>query len=258
MKPTPVTRLFAKVDCDTSNETAHRSAPNPLLSRSHEYATSVPQRSVPLFVRDGASRETRSDAPRRPVFARALERPQPPAYPTPFQSRQADLSAELEQAYERGREDGRQLERLESERRAAADLAVQRDRAILERVEFQLNEYAKFGSAISTALDDLHQQISTSVARLLSPIVEERVANTAVAALAMTLRHLVSDRSAGLIRIRGPERLIAKLRDNLEPYAVNFEYTVEDRLDVTVEADDTIIETQLARWSQILRSDQEP
>ena len=252
MKPTPVTRLFARADIDPPRDAGRPPYVNPLLGKGKDQAATAPKRPLPLFARDLAPKEARASPALRPVFARAQDGDPARNSEPPAAHRPTDHLARIEQAYERGIEEGRRLERLENERRNTEDLVASRERAILERVEFQLNEYANFGSSISAALEALEQRVTASVARILEPIVEERLAEEALSELVTALRHMTSNRSSGLLRIRGPERLISKLRTAIEQYAVDVEYILEDRLDVTVEADDTMIETQLGQLSELL------
>jgi hypothetical protein len=211
-------------------------------------------RPLPVFVRDPQSGAFASERPavHRPAFARVEERPAQTRPATPQQNRTID--ALVDDAFERGREAGRREEREAQEGREAADRIARREQTIIERVEFQLHEYARLAGAVADALAETEGRIATTVARLLTPVFEEHFVQDAVAKLASAMKLLASNRSPDLIRVRGPERLLSRLADALEPFAVGVEYILEDRIDVQVQADETILETQISRWADALRS----
>lgn len=252
MRRVPVTKLFPPSGRHEQPQSFRREPSIPLTPRAVDPDRSAP-RPLPVFVRDAQSSgaANQQTPAQRPVFARADERTAQPR-PTVSQS-SIGIDALIADAFERGRQAGRREEQDAQEEREAGEKTARREQAIMERVEFQLHEYAKLSETISDALEQTEARIATVVARLLTPVFEERAVHEAVAELASAVRLITASRSPELIRIRGPERLLSRLADALEPFAVGVEYTLDDRIDVQIQADDTILETQLARWAESLR-----
>lgn len=251
MKPVPVTRLARRLDNDTTKDSV-RNPMIPSVAHLQPGGSTPPQsRPAPIFMRDARSPDRRSDIPQRPVFARPPDRTQnQPQAPSP----QSNFLVQLDQAYERGVSEGRLAERQEHERKATADALAWREQAVLERVEFQLNEYAKLEASITSALEELELRVSSAVARILTSYLETHMVDDAIAELAASLRRVVSNRSSQFIRIRGPEALLARLAKSTETFALAFEFVPEDCIEVTVEADETMIATQLEHWGELLRT----
>lgn len=253
MRRVPVTKLFPLSERHEQSQSFRREPPIPLTPRASDPERPTP-RPLPVFVRESHSAGFAGERPavHRPVFARPEERPAQARPAAPQQSRTID--AIIDDAFERGREAGRREEQEAQQEREAADRIARREQTIIERVEFQLHEYAKLAGAIAEALAETEGRIAATIARLLTPVFEERFVQEAIAELASAMKLLASNRSPELIRIRGPERLLGRLADALEPFAVGVEYILEDRIDVQVQADETILETQLSRWADSLHS----
>ena len=60
--------------------------------------------------------------------------------------------------------------------------------------------------------------------------------------------------SPGLIKIRGPERLLAALRDRVSSLAVDVEFVAEDGVEATIEAQHTMISSELQPWADLIAS----
>lgn len=210
-------------------------------------------RPRPLFVR---SRPSAADLPRqeseeRNAFAK-LAQPARAEPPRPAAPAHRDLDAALAQQFERGFQAGRAAGLEESRTRGEEEFARRQEQALMERVEFQMNEYAKFGNKINDGFVEIEERISAAVARLLAPFIEAQLTERVLDELRLAIYQIASSRTTSLIRIRGPERLLSRLREQLQELAVEIEYILEDRVDVSVEADDTIIESQLASWRAVL------
>jgi hypothetical protein len=183
------------------------------------------------------------------VFGR--NRPPPPPEP--------DMEARLTEAYHRGVQEGLDAARAEAATARALERAETQKRAVVERLDFQMNEYAKLAEVVAAGLAELERRIADSVAQILQPILLQAVSKQVIAELAENIGRLVSAGRPGLMRVRGPERLLAALRARLAGFAVEVEY-VEDStaIEVTVEAQHTTISTELAPWAQLIAAQARP
>lgn len=181
-------------------------------------------------------------APRESV----LPREEPPA--------EIDIEARLAEAYERGLAEGAAAARAEDAEQTAREQAALRRQVESERDEFQAAEYARLSDVIATGLAEMEDRISGSVARILAPLLTSEMTKRIVDDLRDDIERLCSGGAPGIIRIRGPERLLDALRERVAQLPVEFEFIAEESVEATVEAQHTIIRTQLRPWADLIAS----
>jgi hypothetical protein len=160
----------------------------------------------------------------------------------------ADMDARVAEAFERGRLEGLTAARGECEAALAVERAQWDVRATAERLDWQANEYAGFAEKIERAMAAIEDELAKSVSRILKPfLVEERIKQV-TQALSENLSKILSNDAPAALRITGPEALLGVLRDRLAGHSVAVEYVPGDGVDVTVEAHQTIIQSQLQAW----------
>ena len=159
-----------------------------------------------------------------------------------------DIEAKLSEAYHRGVQEGLDAARNEAATQRAMERAELQKRAMVERIDFQMNEYAKLGEAIAQGFADIEQRIAEAVARILQPFLANTVAQQAVADLAKKIAKLTTTGHPPLLKIRGPEPLLGLLKDRLAPFAVEIEFIPAGGIEVFVEAQYTSIKTEIAPW----------
>ena len=57
-----------------------------------------------------------------------------------------------------------------------------------------------------------------------------------------------------MVKIRGPERLLRALRDRASFLPVDVEFVVEDSVEATIEAQHTMIRSELQPWADVIAS----
>ena len=210
----------------------------------------------PLFERAGKAgggEAKGDDAPRRSPWA---PKPVPPAAQ---RSSSADepaspeaMAAKLAEAHARGREEGLAAGRVEASDRHAAELAALREQAETQRQEFHISEYMEFEGAIRSGLRQIEENVGAAVTRILAPFLSEAVVKRAVDELSEAIARLSAGHSSGLIRIRGPERTLALLRERIGDLAIEVEYVEDDGVEAIVEANATQIVAELRPWAELL------
>jgi flagellar biosynthesis/type III secretory pathway protein FliH len=203
----------------------------------------VPSRATEAPERSPATRAEAEAARRESPFFRARE-----SAPGP------DLETRLAEAYHRGVQEGLDTAREEGATTRALERAELQKRAVVERLDFQMNEYAKLAEAIATAFSEVERRVADSVARILQPFVTEGISSQIVEELARAISRLRQGERPGLMRIRGPERLLAALKPRIGSLAVDVEYSVEEGIEVLVEASDTTIASGLQPWADLIGS----
>lgn len=173
--------------------------------------------------------------------------------PRVFPARE-DVEAKIAEAFERGRQEGLATAAAE----AAAALArsqIDREETVnAERLAFRANEYGRLADKIEAGLIELEERIATSVARILKPYLKQEHSKRVTQALSDHLTRILSGDSPAVLKIRGPEHVLGVLRERLSARPVVVEYSVEDGVDVTVEAQHTVITSQLRAWIDHIES----
>jgi hypothetical protein len=206
-----------------------------------EAATAARERAL----EDGQDRDA-SD--RRSSSREAAPSPLREAPPDP------DIEARIAEAFDRGFRDGLAAARAEDAETLAQERARQKEQALVERLDFQLNEYAQFADVIATGLAEIEQRIASSVARILAPFLTNELSKQVIDELCDNLARLRAGGSSGLIKIRGPERLLGALRDRASFLPVDVEFVAEDGVEATIEAQHTTIRSELQPWADLIAS----
>jgi hypothetical protein len=165
-----------------------------------------------------------------------------------------DMSVKLADAYARGREQGLAEGRVEDSDRHAAELVATREQAETQQQEFRLNEYAKLEGAIRSEFRRIEDDIGGAVTRILAPFLSQQVVKRAADALAKAMARVCATNSPGLVKIRGPERVLALLRQRIADLPVEVEYVEDDGVETVIEANSTQIVAELRPWAELLTS----
>ncbi|MGA2491667.1 MAG: hypothetical protein ABSF67_01820 [Roseiarcus sp.] len=246
MKPVPIMQYldhFGRLGQAEAQPFAQGPTPTPFKPRTLRAVPDPDARvSVPL------GRALRELAPPRDESAPA-PRPRPRAAPS-----EAEIEARIAEAYERGCRDGATAACAQEAENIEREIAGERERATLAQLDFQLNEYAQIAETVSAGLQEIEQRVAEVVARLVEPLVTRATADRIVEALCDNLARLRVGGSPGLIKIRGPERVLAALRERVAYLAVEVEYVADHGVEVSIEADETTIRSQLQPWADLIAS----
>jgi flagellar biosynthesis/type III secretory pathway protein FliH len=183
------------------------------------------------------------DPPKQPP---ALLKPRAVAAPT------ENIEARLQEALERGRQEGLAAARAEVDAALARQQGEFEERAKTERIAFQNQEYAALADQISAGLSEIEARIAEAAAHILRPYLAQEQSKRVIQALSETLGRILSSESPALLRISGPEAVLNALRDRLSNHAVEVEYSLADGVDVTIEAQQTVIRSQLQAWLDLI------
>jgi flagellar biosynthesis/type III secretory pathway protein FliH len=165
-----------------------------------------------------------------------------------------EMALRIEEARKRGREEGVALGRAEAEERFAAERAVFQEQAVTERLEFQLNEYARLEAALRSGFAQVEANVSDAVARILGPFLVKEVVRYAADELVKAITRLTAGGAPGLITIRGPERVLSLLRDRVADLPAQVDFAEDGGVEATVECNATRIVTELKPWTDLLAS----
>jgi hypothetical protein len=197
------------------------------------------------------------EAPRRAPWApkpAPFDSAAPQSPPAGEPVKPEDISAKLAEAYARGREEGLAEGRVEASDRQAAELAAAQEQAETQRHEFHLNEYAELAGAILSGLKQIEDTVGAAATRVLAPFLSQVIVKTAVDELRKAIARLCAGGSPGLIKIRGPERVLALMRERIADLPIEVEYVEDEGVNTVVEANPTQIVAELRPWAELLAS----
>ena len=244
MKPVPILQYldhFGRIGQADAQPVAQGAAPTSFKPRSLRAMPEAASRASPPLSRALREISSPSDQGAPP--------PRPRAGPS-----EAEIEARMTEAYERGRREGAAAARVEEAENLDREIAGERERAMVAQLDFQLNEYANVAETVSAGLQEIEQRIAGAVARLIEPFVARATADRIVEALCDNIARLRVGGSPGLIKIRGPERVLAALRERVAYLAVEVEYVADHGVEVSIEADETTIHSQLQPWADLIAS----
>jgi hypothetical protein len=260
MKPLSIADYLDHLERAAGEKAPPRRESSPFRPRSLPSPQNGDLGPRPVFDRAakaGDGSETQGEgAPRRSPWAPKavpLSARQSPAAEAPAKAEE-DISARLAEVYARGREEGLAEGRAEASVSHAAELATVREQAETQRQEFHINEYMEFEAAIRSGLRQIEHNVAAAVTRILASFLAEQVVRQAADELRMAIARLSAGGSPGLMKIRGPARMLALLRDRIGDLPIEVEYVEDEGVETIVEANTTQIVADLRPWAELLAS----
>jgi hypothetical protein len=231
-------------------------------SVASEFRRATLSDAIQARARDASDRQSgahaETDTRRRDsIFSRPREAAPEPA---PEPALDPDIESQLTEAYHRGVQAGMDAANGEAATARALERAETQRRSVVERLDFQMNELAQLGETISSGLKEVEHRIADVVARILQPLVTQAVSRKVVDELIENITLLLRNGGqTGLMKIRGPEKILSVLKKRVSQIAVDVEYVSEEEgIEVTVEAQHTTIRSAFAPWADLIASLGEP
>ncbi|UQD71491.1 hypothetical protein JEY40_37525 [Bradyrhizobium japonicum] len=195
------------------------------------------------------------------VLTRPMEvrrEPQPPRQaqsqpqlqsPPPAPEAEAPPVNLLEDAYRRGHAAGV----AEGDARVAEERVRSAIRLGEERAKWSDQQAATIVGGFETACREIETNIASSVARILLPFLADAVRDKAIGSLVEQIAALTGNSPVPVFKVTGPGELLDLVRAQLQTARrTGIEYEAADTFEVRVVADQTVIETQIAAWSERL------
>jgi hypothetical protein len=250
MKATPIAEFLAR----KSGE-ARAAVDNPPPVRRSPVANDDRE---PDFRRSGlvAALARRSPEPAlvRPLdpAAFAPRREAPPVRYAPAPEPDVDWEERLAESYHRGVQEGLDAGKAEAATARALERAEWQKRAVVENLDFQMNEFARLSETLTQGFAELERRIAEAAARALKPLVQDRVAKEIVDELAENVARLTRSGGRELLKIRGPGKLLSALKDKIAPLAIAVEFVEQENVEISVSAQSTEIRSELQPWARLI------
>jgi hypothetical protein len=263
MKPVPISQYLDHIGRVAQSDSSPSRREGPVFKpRTIRVVHDPEPRPTPVMAR--VLREAANNARPRHSSSREDQRERPDlesawaareSAPAPEPAPAVNVEELLAAAYERGQREGAAAARAEdAEATALAQAAAQRQ-ALEERAEFEVNQYARLADVIATGLAEMEDRVAASVTRILAPLLSSEMSKRIVDELRDDIGRLCSDASPAIVKIRGPQRLLDTLRDRVAKLPVECEFVLEEEdVEATVEAQHTVIRTQLRPWADLIAS----
>ncbi|PXW65243.1 hypothetical protein [Methylobacterium sp. B4] len=170
----------------------------------------------------------------------------------PVEDREALIAA----AEARGREQGRAEALAEAQAQSAQERAAQQARFEEQVTQARRDWSAAQGETLAAdfaaAMQALDAALSDRVARLIAPVLDQALQHRALDELGAALRRILAEPHRPVVRVRGPEDLIAALEARLGGLSAGIAFEADAGPEVSVHAGETVIETELAAWSRLI------
>ncbi|MET4718690.1 hypothetical protein ABIF63_002796 [Bradyrhizobium japonicum] len=194
----------------------------------------------------------------RPMEVRREPQPQPSRQaqsqpqlqsPPPAPEPEAPPVNLLEDAYRRGHAAGV----AEGDARVAEERVRSAIRLGEERAKWSDQQAATIVGGFETACREIETNIASSVARILLPFLADAVRDKAIGSLVEQIAALTGNSPVPVFKVTGPGELLDLVRTQLQTARrTGIEYEAAETFEVRVVADQTVIETQIAVWSERL------
>jgi len=174
--------------------------------------------------------------------------------PSPMQEAEANQALaeehalQLEAARESGRLEGYEAARAEFAEELERERQSHQEELAAARQEWLCEEGERLRADASTALAEIEARLAQSLGNVLMPFVIDTLRRQMIAELVETISTLIGNNEAISIKIGGPADMLEILRVKLADVQANFTYEVGEGVDVSVRAEQTMIETQLSAW----------
>lgn len=159
-----------------------------------------------------------------------------------------DIATQLAEAHARGADEAWMSADAELERKLAEALAHADEQRAAERQRWTCEQADALAARLTSAVEALEARIGEAVGRVLTPFLTDELRGRSVEALAESIGTLLSGASRPALRVSGPEDLLAALRKRLGDVAATVEWEPNGQVDVTLSADDSVIETEIQGW----------
>lgn len=161
-----------------------------------------------------------------------------------------DWTGQVEEAYARGIEEGRQAAAADTIARLDEQKAASEHSLAAARQAWCEDQGPQIAELITTAIRDMEDRLALSAERVLRPFLAQAVRDQAISQLRSIIDELVVMNPGITLEISGPEDLLDAVRMSLAASVVTVSYVTNAACDVQIKAGASIIETRIAAWLQ--------
>ncbi|MBR1216384.1 hypothetical protein JQ557_00155 [Bradyrhizobium sp. U87765 SZCCT0131] len=160
---------------------------------------------------------------------------------------------EADDPYERGKAEGYGAAAAAFEQQLA-DERARLDAQLAEERRKLVDEAAtRIAGSITEAGAQFEARVAGVAARVLEPFISTAIQKLAVTTFVEQLSGIVGDAARPVLRVSGPASLLEAVRSKLAARAIPVELRAAPTTEISVIADDVVLESQIKRWGERLR-----
>jgi hypothetical protein len=159
-----------------------------------------------------------------------------------------DPLLQIEAARESGRAEGLEAAREEFAAELEKELRLHHEQLEAARRKWLDEEGGTLRASLAAGLAEIEVRLAQGLSKVVTPFVIDALRKQMIEELTETIAVLIGSNETIAIKVNGPADLLDILRDKLAEAPANIEYEVSEGVDVSVRAEQTMIETQLSAW----------
>ena len=185
------------------------------------------------------------------------------AMDTPVTSFESDWPAEPEvvidieevksKAFAEGQEAGKREQLLAQETELDALRALHDKEREAMRTRYEDEIATHLATSVTSMKHAIAGNVESACLRLFETVMERELANTAATDVSAKIIREIQDGFAGTIKITGPDRLLARIRETLGDVDNQVDYDASDDIDIKVQLDSSVLMTRLSEFFQNTR-----
>jgi hypothetical protein len=164
-----------------------------------------------------------------------------------------NVQAEMRSLEARVRAEEQEVSRLRLEEAVAAEKTRYEQEISAQREIWVEQQAMQLSNQMVETIDRIEALVVERVSNILKPFVSEAYKQQSLDELRDVLANLLHGGVSKLIKITGPEDLLASLRAKLGSHESAIEFRPGEHVEVCLIAEDTTIQTQLDTWSSRLK-----
>jgi hypothetical protein len=165
----------------------------------------------------------------------------------------SDIEVQIEEAHARGILEARAEAQVELDVAITKQAAEFDKKLATERQRWAAEQGERLAELIASELEKIEQRVSDCVSRILQPLLAEQIRSRAVDELARSLGAMLSKGEFAKITISGPQDLLSAMEARLDGSQAGLSFEVADGVELSVSADDTILETRIGSWGETIK-----
>lgn len=157
-----------------------------------------------------------------------------------------DVEAIKNEAYAEGH-DAAERELVEKHRQALDAMeAAHREELAALREKYEGEVAQHIGQAFQQMTASVAGAVEAAVVRVLSPLVEEKIAMQTAAAFASKVAEEITEGEAGRLQVAGPDRLLETVRTRLAEIDASVDFRETSEIELSFQMGDSVLVTRLA------------
>lgn len=165
-----------------------------------------------------------------------------------------DAEARIAEARDTGYAEGLEAARVEAAAEREEAQRAFEERLAAERHKWNVEQSEALAEDLTAAVQQMQETLAECVGQVLRPFVIDLLRRQMLADLVEAVTSISAAHEGIAIRIAGPADLLDCLKETLAALPLAVDYEASEGVDVHVIADQTVIETRLQAWIDVINA----